>query len=79
MRKNLLIALGTALSVGLSAQTIATDNFNSLTSGNLATDVTGATAGQGGYYIYGGAASDYGNNYRCGTWEFTKNNQWSRI
>lgn len=59
MRKNLLIALGTALSVGLSAQTIATDNFNSLTSGNLATDVTGATAGQGGYYIYGGAASDY--------------------
>ncbi|KFF12267.1 hypothetical protein IW15_11955 [Chryseobacterium soli] len=59
MRKILLIALGTALSTGISAQTIVTENFNSLVAGNVGTDLTGAAAGQGGYYIFSGAAADY--------------------
>lgn len=46
--------------VGVSqAQTISNDDYNSLTLGNLASDTSGASAGQGGYYIYGGATSDY--------------------
>jgi len=40
-------------------QTIFTENFDALTNGNLATDVTGATAGQNSWYIYQGAVSDY--------------------
>ncbi|MCU7613787.1 T9SS type A sorting domain-containing protein [Chryseobacterium sp. GMJ5] len=57
MRKILLpLLLGFCMA---NAQTIATENFTSLTTGNLSTDVTGTTAGQGGYYAYGGAASDY--------------------
>jgi len=59
MKKILLLSLLLSVCFTLSAQTIATENFNSLTLGNLATDLTGATAGQGGYYIYGGAVTDY--------------------
>lgn len=40
-------------------QTIFTENFDALTNGNLATDVTGTTAGQNSWYIYQGAAADY--------------------
>lgn len=57
MRKILLpLILGFGI---INAQTIVTENFNSLTAGNLATDVTGTTPGQGGYYIGSGSASDY--------------------
>ncbi|MCJ7932096.1 MAG: T9SS type A sorting domain-containing protein [Chryseobacterium sp.] len=59
MKKFLLTTLGVTFSIGVSAQTVATDNFNALTAGNLATDLTGNLAGQGGFLIYGGAVSDY--------------------
>ncbi|WP_445430402.1 T9SS type A sorting domain-containing protein [Chryseobacterium indoltheticum] len=41
------------------AQSLVTENFNALTNGNLATDPTGATAGQNSWYIYQGLAADY--------------------
>ncbi|MCX8532315.1 T9SS type A sorting domain-containing protein [Chryseobacterium luquanense] len=41
------------------AQSIANDNYNSLTAGNVGTDVTGATVGQGGYYIGNGTPADF--------------------
>jgi hypothetical protein len=59
MRKVLFLSMLFSVCFTLSAQTIATENFNSLTLGNVATDLTGTTAGQGGYYIYGGAVTDY--------------------
>ena len=40
-------------------QTVLSENFNALTTGNLATDVTGATAGQNGWYIANGAPADF--------------------
>ena len=36
---------------------VSQQNFSNLTPGNLATDTTGATAGQGGWYIFGSPAS----------------------
>lgn len=56
--KKLLLPLILGFSFA-NAQTITTENFTSLTTGNLASDPTGATAGQGGYYISGGVANDY--------------------
>jgi hypothetical protein len=50
MKKTLLLLLGTLGS--LSAQTLQSDNFNSLSVGNIGTDLTGATAGQGGFLTY---------------------------
>lgn len=40
-------------------QVIDSQNFNSLTLGNVGTNFTGASAGQGGYYLVNGAATDY--------------------
>ena len=57
MKKLLLpLILGFSLT---NAQTIVSENFNSLTLGNLGTDFTATTAGQGGYYLYNGSATDY--------------------
>lgn len=46
-----------------NAQEFIYDNYTSLTIGNIGTDLTGVTPGQGGYYTYnsaaGGANSDY--------------------
>ena len=36
---------------------VSSQNFNGLTIGNLATDTTGVTAGQGGWYIFGSPAT----------------------
>ena len=36
---------------------VSQQNFDNLTPGNLASDTTGVTAGQGGWYIYGSVAS----------------------
>lgn len=58
MRKSLLIALF-ALSTVANAQVLESDNYESYTLGNVGTDFTGATAGQGGMYLYNGAAADY--------------------
>lgn len=40
-------------------QVIDNQNFSNLTAGNVGTNFTGATAGQGGYYLLNGAATDY--------------------
>lgn len=64
MTKKLLF-LCTALSTFslANAQEFIFDNYNALTIGNIGTDLTGVTAGQGGYYTFnspaGGANSDY--------------------
>jgi len=55
MKKQLLFFsffLGASLSV--NAQILQSDNFNSLTIGNIGTDITGATAGQGGWLTSAG-------------------------
>lgn len=53
-----LLVIGSSVAYG-QVQSLITENFNALTNGNLATDATGATAGQNGWYIYQGAAADY--------------------
>lgn len=60
MTKKLLF-LCTALSAFslTNAQEFIFENYNALTIGNIGTDITGVTAGQGGYYTAGGANSDY--------------------
>ncbi|UOK41675.1 MULTISPECIES: T9SS type A sorting domain-containing protein [Flavobacterium] len=49
-RKLLLFSVLFGLYVPAEAQVLQSDNFNSLTVGNIGTDFTGTTAGQGGYY-----------------------------
>jgi hypothetical protein len=51
MKKILLIGL-LALSATMNSQTLMSENFNALTVGNVATDITGATAGQGGFSLF---------------------------
>lgn len=60
MKKTILIAAFLTASFS-QAQTLLTDNFNSLTVGNVSTDITGATAGQGGFYTdaTGGAVTNF--------------------
>lgn len=55
---SLLLTSATMMMFG-QAQSIANDNYNSLTAGNVGTDVTGATVGQGGYYIGNGTPADF--------------------
>lgn len=57
MKKILLFTLLTAGFV--SAQTLQTEDFNSYTVGNVCTSTAGTTAGQGSYYAYNGAVTDY--------------------
>ena len=58
MNKTLFIGL--ILSSGLfSAQVLESDNYNSYTLGNVGTEFTGTTPGQGGMYLFNGVASDY--------------------
>ena len=58
--KKLLLSITLALSVQcINAQVLESDNFTALTVGNIGTDLTAATAGQGGWYIFNGAATDY--------------------
>jgi len=59
MKKNLLI-ITLALSLQcINAQVLESDDFTALTVGNIGTDLSGATAGQGGWYIVNGLATDY--------------------
>jgi hypothetical protein len=51
MKKTLLIGLF-AISATMNSQTLMSENFNALTVGNVATDITGATAGQGGFSLF---------------------------
>ena len=58
--KKILLLITLLLSFSISvAQTLINDNYNSLTIGDIGTDITGFTSGQGDYYTYGGANSDY--------------------
>lgn len=59
MKRKLFFALVLVATVSISAQIVANDNFNALNLGYITTDVSGNSAGQGGYYIYGGAFTDY--------------------
>ena len=59
MKKTLLsIALLGAAFTASSQTTIFGDDFNSYTVGNVSTDLTGATPGQGGWVTYTGAGGD---------------------
>lgn len=56
----LINAFSFALFQTLNAQSLESDNFNSYTIGNVGTDITATTPGQGGFYtdFAGGANSD---------------------
>lgn len=48
--KKILLTLALSASTFAFSQTLQTENFNSLTIGNIGTDFTGATAGQGSWF-----------------------------
>jgi hypothetical protein len=62
--KKLLLLLLISSSSYIGAQTLQEDNFNTLTLGDVGTDNTGLTAGQGGYFTStsNGAAPTTGSN-----------------
>jgi len=49
------------LSLGTQAQVLFSDNFDSYTVGNLGADLSGATSGQGGWYLHYWASPSYPN------------------
>lgn len=58
MKKLLLLSAVAFSALGFAQQqVILNQNFNLFTNGNIATDITGATAGQGDWYIYGGTGT----------------------
>lgn len=60
MKKILSTVLLTATVLAFGqAQVVINENFETLTLGNVGSDTTGATAGQGGMYIFGGTAADF--------------------
>ncbi len=59
MKKILSSLLLTSTAMMMFGQTVVSDNFTSYTTGNLSTDITGATAGQSNWYAQGGAVTDY--------------------
>lgn len=59
MKKTLLFASAILFSSFAFGQVIDNQNFNSLTAGNVGTNFTGTTAGQGGYFLINGSAADY--------------------
>ena len=58
--KKILLLLNLVVSVAIYSQVLETENFDLLTVGNVANNITGTSAGQGGYYLYasGGAVTD---------------------
>jgi hypothetical protein len=58
MKKTLLL-LSLSASFFSFSQVLQSENFNALTVGNVGTDITGATAGQGGWSTLNGANTDY--------------------
>jgi len=50
--KKLLLLFVLTTTPSLFAQAVNSENFNSLATGNIGTDITGATAGAGGFYTY---------------------------
>jgi len=59
MKRFLSSLLLTSSTVMMFGQVVFTENFETLTNGNVGTDVTGATAGQNSWYTLYGANSDY--------------------
>jgi hypothetical protein len=58
--KKILLSITLSLSFMITnAQSLINDNYNSFTIGNVGTNITGATAGQGGYYTQGTANSEF--------------------
>jgi hypothetical protein len=58
--KKLLLSITLALTLQcINAQVLESDNFSALIVGTVGSDVTGATVGQGGWYIFNGAVTDY--------------------
>lgn len=58
--KKILFFISGILSIStVCGQVIDSQNFNSLTPGNVGTNFTGASTGQGSYYLLNGSASDY--------------------
>lgn len=62
MKKTLLFIAFLLSCNFLSAQTLLSDNFNSLIVGNIGTDLTGVTAGQNGWYTFNSAGGTNSNN-----------------
>jgi len=60
--KKLLLLFSFFLSLASFSQVIATANFESLTVGNIGTDLTGTTAGQGGWFTYNSAGGTNNDN-----------------
>ena len=58
MKKTLLFLTFLSFSFGF-AQVLQSENFNSLNLGDVGTDVTGVTSGQGGYFTFNGTNSSY--------------------
>ncbi|SMP09782.1 T9SS type A sorting domain-containing protein [Chryseobacterium profundimaris] len=59
MKKVLSSLLLVSMSMIMFGQVVVSDNFTSYNNGNLSTDITGATAGQGSWYTQGGAVTNY--------------------
>ncbi|RCU42542.1 T9SS type A sorting domain-containing protein [Chryseobacterium lacus] len=60
MKNNLLFCMALACcSSFVQAQLLESDNYESYTLGSIATATNGTTVGQGGMYLYNGAATDY--------------------
>ncbi|WP_458627703.1 T9SS type A sorting domain-containing protein [Winogradskyella sp. PC D3.3] len=58
MKTKLLFSLLFAFSLTAFSQTLQSEDFNGLTLGNISEDLTGATAGQGGFYVFGTNGAD---------------------
>lgn len=59
MKKITLLLFVAIANFGMQAQVLLTENATSLTVGNIGTDVTGVTPGQGGWLTFSGVNSDY--------------------
>ncbi|WP_306354015.1 T9SS type A sorting domain-containing protein [Flavobacterium sp. '19STA2R22 D10 B1'] len=62
MKKQLLSVVFCSFLLSASAQSLQTENFNSLPIGNIGTDITGTTPGQGSFLTFVGAGSGNANN-----------------
>ena len=59
MKQKLLCIALLALGFSVEAQVLTTETFDSYTVGNVCTSTGGAVAGQGGYFNYNGAVTNY--------------------
>lgn len=57
--KKILLSLSLVVSLGASAQVLDSEDFTNFQIGNVGTDVSGATTGQGGFYTANGVVTDY--------------------